>query len=99
MGKLVSVSFCREKSSICKKNSSKWPWIVEKFEVLSFLMQFPYKFKKILFEFPTESTQQRENDICITFFEENVAAFCFKNFRNPPKESKDFNIFVFVQLV
>ena len=58
-------------------------------------MQFLYILLKTLFYVRTLSTQQRKNELCITFFKEHTAVFCFKK---TPKVSKNFNI-VFVQLV
>ena len=80
MGKcVVSVSFCLEISSICKRMPQSVPEFVKQFEVLSILMQIPFNFREILFIVPTQSTQQRPDELYFTFFDENVAAFCFKN--------------------
>ena len=58
---------------------------------LSFLVQFLYNFREIWSKF--QHNQQRKTELCSTFSEENVAAFCFKN------TSEWVQIFVFMQIV
>ena len=53
------------------------PEIVETFEVFvvfdTISVEFPIFFQRL------KHNQQRKNELCITFFEENVSAFCLKN--------------------
>ena len=45
-------------------------------------------------------TQSKKSEICITFFEENFAPFCFKKHsRMTQIESKNFNILACMQFV
>ena len=74
MGKLVvSVSFRHNISSIWDKKMPQIDPECQKIVVLSFLMQFMYVSN------PTQSTQQRKNELLITLFEENITVFCLKN--------------------
>ena len=63
---VVSVSFRQEIVAICR--------IFLNF--LSFSMQFLYNFREISLYVPTQSTTKER---AMHFFEQNVAAFCFKN--------------------
>ena len=70
---VVSVSFRHDISSSWDRKMPQIDPECQKTVVLSFLMQFLYVSNR------TQSTQQRKNELLITFFEENITVFCLKN--------------------
>ena len=89
--RVVSVSFRHEIISIFERKMPQIDaYLSKSMKLLLFLMQFVYICREIPFKVPTQSTQQRKNELCITFFQEKVAVFASKTLQN---DSKGFEIF------